>query len=166
MGVFFSLKYDNNTIFKMLKRQLYNHENMHRVWFLLSLSFPRTRCHAVSPSPMKWCPLSIWMNPAPLSFPPCSWPAAVAVGWATLRILARSRLSWVCGMNRLAFIHTSKEQKIISTILFSYKRCFCRLSFPFKIESAFSTGSRNQSKSGLSIKTGVLESWTIIVQLI
>lgn len=30
-GGFFPLKYDNNTIFKMLKRQLYNHENMHRV---------------------------------------------------------------------------------------------------------------------------------------
>lgn len=65
----------------------------------------------------------------------------------------------------LLYTH-KKEQKIISTILFSYKRCFCRLSFPFKIESAFSTGPRNQSKSGLSIKTGVLESWTIIVQLI
>ena len=41
--------------------------------------FCRSRCHAVSPAPRKWCPSSTWTSPALSSFPLCSWPSAAAV---------------------------------------------------------------------------------------
>lgn len=141
-------------------------------WVLLSLSFSRSRCRAVSPPPRRWCLSSTWMNSAPSSYPPCSWPAAVAADTLTSSSPAKSKL-WLMVLSVWHLWATWRPHKNIKNIVYrlviSHKHLswFCRLLlFSFRcyrrsLQYVFSTERGNQSKvslrSQLSIPVSLLE---------